>query len=106
MDLNEKTRALLAGLPELAMDGAIDWPRLTERDHPVFVMRNLDPVRRWLGIPDLLKSIRPSPEFLAVLLGHGRAGALRFDRAAALFAKNEIRHKRVTATSQSVADES
>jgi integrase len=30
----------------------------------------------------------------------------RFDRAAALFAKNETRHKRVTTASQSVADES
>ena len=36
----------------------------------------------------------------------GFAEHRRFDRAAALFAKDEIRHKRVTTASQSVADES
>jgi hypothetical protein len=73
MNIPEKAAALFEGL---SAEQGFDWWGLSEARHPDFVMLETDKIRRWLGMPTS-GAPRPSAEFLAVLLGHGREGLLR-----------------------------
>ncbi len=69
--MNERTRQLLAGFK--AEQG--DLARVAALWHPPFIVTQLAPLRRWLGIPgDPSNAI--GLEFLKVILGYGKEATL------------------------------
>jgi hypothetical protein len=74
--MNQTAKDILA---EFETDPNVgDLFELSECEHPLWLMDVLDGFRRWLGVPG---PRRPSPEYLGVLLAHGRESLIRLYRA-------------------------
>src|ERR1700688_326573 len=87
MNLSERAKEVLEGLDQ---ERGVDFYPLQEENHPLPVLQTSDAIRRFLQLPSTSGGLRPDSEYLAVLLGFGKAGLLKiFERFCSVTARTD-----------------